>query len=171
MSNPAPIPLSGLSPIFDPGVRVLILGSFPSPASLGAQQYYAHPQNQFWRLLGGSLGENLQTLDYPARLPRVLAHGVGIWDIYRDCLRDGALDSAIRAAVLNDFAALLARVPQLRRVLFNGQTAARQTPYFAALGLETQTLPSSSPAYTLSYENKLARWQAALGVARTGLSP
>jgi double-stranded uracil-DNA glycosylase len=166
LATPAPTPLSGLAPIFDRGIRVLILGSFPSPASLAAQQYYAHPQNQFWRLLGGSLGENLQTLEYPTRLLRVLTNRVGVWDIYRDCLREGALDSAIRAAVLNDFDALLVQAPQLRRVLFNGQTAARQAPHFAALGLETLTLPSSSPAYTLPYETKLARWQAALVSAR-----
>jgi double-stranded uracil-DNA glycosylase len=163
-SAAAPL-LRGLQPIFDPGVRVLILGSFPSPASLAAQRYYAHPQNQFWRLLGGSLAVDLGDLDYALRVTQILAQGVGVWDVYRDCRRAGALDSAIRDAVRNDFPTLLAQAPQLGSVLFNGQEAGRAAPHFARLGFTTATLPSSSPAYTLSYPEKLQRWQSALAEA------
>jgi len=89
--------LTGLAPIFDARVRLLILGSFPSPASLAAQQYYGHRQNHFWRLVGEILGEPLFELPYPERTARVLERGIGIWDVYQACIRPGALDADIRA--------------------------------------------------------------------------
>ncbi len=154
--------LTGLAPIFDARVRLLILGSFPSPASLAAQQYYGHRQNHFWRLVGEILGEPLFELPYLERTARVLERGIGIWDVYQACIRPGALDADIRAGEVNDFAGLGARAPGLRRVCFNGQTAGRFAPQLARLGLETCVLPSSSPAYTLPFAAKLARWRAAL---------
>jgi len=154
--------LTGLAPVFDAGIRCLILGSFPSPASLAAQQYYGHRQNHFWKLLGAIFAEPLYDLPYPERTRRVLAHRVGIWDVYRACVRPGALDADIRAGEANDFAALLARTPALVRVCFNGRTAAKFAPQLARFGLETCVLPSSSPAYTLPFPAKLEHWRAAL---------
>lgn len=156
--------LTGLAPIIDAQVRLLILGSFPSPASLRAQQYYGHRQNHFWRLVGEILGEPLSELPYPERTARVLGRGIGIWDVYQACIRPGALDADIRAGEVNDFAGLVARAPGLRRVCFNGQTAARFALQLEKLGLETCVLPSSSPAYTLPFAAKLARWRAGLEV-------
>ncbi|MDR2164266.1 MAG: DNA-deoxyinosine glycosylase [Zoogloeaceae bacterium] len=153
---------TGLDPVCNADVRCLILGSFPSPASLSARQYYGHRQNQFWRLLGAVLGEPLPELVYPERLERVLARGIGVWDVYRSCVRPGALDADIRAGEANDLAGLVARMPRLRRVCFNGQTAARFAPKLTVLGLATVTLPSSSPAYTLAFAQKLARWRAGI---------
>jgi hypoxanthine-DNA glycosylase len=151
--------LTGLDPVFNPDIRCLVLGSFPSPASLAAQQYYGHRQNQFWRLLGAVLGEPLPELPYPERLKRVLAHQLGIWDVYRACIRPGALDADIRAGEPNAFASLLERTPHLGRICFNGQTAARFAPQLARHGIEIRTLPSSSPAYTLPFAAKLERWR------------
>ncbi|MDR2093679.1 MAG: DNA-deoxyinosine glycosylase [Azoarcus sp.] len=154
--------LTGLAPVSDASIRCLILGSFPSPASLAARQYYGHRQNHFWKLLGAIFAEPLYDLPYPERTRRVLAHHVGIWDVYRACIRPGALDADIRAGEANDFAALLARTPVLARVCFNGRTAAKFAPQLARFGLETCVLPSSSPAYTLPFASKLERWRAAL---------
>lgn len=154
--------LTGLPPVIDADASCLILGSFPSPASLAAGQYYAHPQNQFWRLLGESIGESLATIPYGDRLVRVRAHGIAIWDVFRACRRQGALDSSIRDAAGNPLAGLVRQAPGLRSVLFNGQTAAQQAGALAGLGLAVIVLPSSSPAYTLAYAEKLARWRAAL---------
>ncbi|MDR0702581.1 MAG: DNA-deoxyinosine glycosylase [Azoarcus sp.] len=154
--------LSGLAPVFDASIRCLILGSFPSPASLAARQYYGHRQNHFWKLLGAIFAEPLYDLPYPARTRRVLAHRVGIWDVYRACIRPGALDADIRAGEANDFAALFARTPLLARVCFNGRVAAKFAPQLARFGLETRVLPSSSPAYTLPFASKLELWRAAL---------
>ncbi len=159
---PAPEILVGLPPIIDGRIETLILGSFPSPASLAAGQYYAHRQNQFWRLIAALTGEPLHDLDYALRCRRVLAHGLGIWDVYRTCQRQGALDAAIRGAESNDFSRLKKAAPRLRRVLFNGKTAGLMARSFSAAGYATSILPSTSPAYTLAFERKLAVWRAAL---------
>ncbi|EXI72193.1 MAG TPA: DNA-deoxyinosine glycosylase [Candidatus Accumulibacter phosphatis] len=158
--------LHGLPPIIDAGVRTLILGSFPSPASLAAAHYYAHRQNQFWRLLGALLDEPLPALDYAGKQDCLLQHRVGLWDVYRQCRRRGALDAAIESAVLNDFSRLRVVAPQLARVCFNGQTAGRFAGWFRQQGYATQILPSTSPAYTLAFEHKLAAWRAALAGAQ-----
>lgn len=152
--------LRGLPPIIDSGIETLILGSFPSPSSLASQQYYAHPQNQFWRLLGAVLEQPLAAMPYAERQRCLLAHHVGVWDVYRHCRREGALDSAIQAAETNDFSALGMCAPKLWRVCFNGKTSARLVRVFDALGYATAVLPSSSPAYTLGFERKLEMWQA-----------
>ncbi len=109
--TPAAPRLHGLPPLIDAQTRVLVLGSFPSAASLAAGQYYAHPQNLFWRLLGEILGQPLRELDYASRCAAVQAAGIGIWDIYARCRREGSLDSAIREAVPNDFAFLAKSTP------------------------------------------------------------
>ncbi len=154
--------LLGLPPILDAGVETLILGSFPSPASLAAQHYYGHRQNQFWRLLGEILGEPLPQRDYAAKQAVLLRHRIGLWDVYRVCRRDGALDSAIRGAEANDFSLLGTRAPRLRRICFNGKTAGKYAHSLADMGYDTCVLPSSSPAYTLAFDGKLAIWRAAI---------
>jgi hypoxanthine-DNA glycosylase len=153
--------LRGFPPIAGADTHTMILGSFPGEASLAATQYYAHPRNQFWRLLGAVLDEpHLHDMPYDARLERVLSHGIGIWDVLDACHREGSLDSAIRNAQPNDFASLREHAPLLRKVCFNGKTAGRFAPMIAAAGYTTLVLPSSSPAHaTLSFEQKLALWR------------
>ena len=142
---------------------MLILGSFPSTASLAAQQYYAHPQNQFWRIVGAVIGQPLKEMDYPTRIAAVQAAGIAIWDIHASCQRAGSLDSAIREAKANDFGALQESAPALRRICFNGRTAAKRLREIEALGYEALVLPSTSPAHAgMRFEEKLARWSAAL---------
>lgn len=156
------MPLRGFPPVIDRRIETLILGSFPSEASLAAGQYYAHPRNQFWPIVGDLLDEPLATLPYAQRLARLLAHRVGLWDVLGACERAGSLDADIRAPQPNAFAPLLRRAPHLRRVLFNGQTAGRFAPRFAAAGLTVAVLPSTSPAHAgRSVEQKLALWRAA----------
>ena len=106
--------LVGFPPVVAGDTHTLILGSFPGVASLEATQYYAHPRNQFWRLLGAVLDEPLHELPYAARLERVLEHGIGVWDVLAACYREGSLDVAIRHAQPNDFASLRAHAPRLR---------------------------------------------------------
>jgi double-stranded uracil-DNA glycosylase len=160
-SPPRPPQLSGLAPVLDRNTRILILGSFPGAASLQAQQYYAHPRNQFWRLLSVPLGENLVALPYEKRLQALLRHRIGLWDVIALCEREGSLDSAIRRAQANDFAALRHRCPQLLRICFNGKTSGKFEPQFEQAGFDTLVLPSSSPANAqASFEQKLAVWQS-----------
>jgi hypoxanthine-DNA glycosylase len=142
---------------------VLILGSFPSTASLAAQQYYAHPQNQFWRIVGAAIGQPLKEMDYPARIAAVQAAGIAIWDVFASCERAGSLDTAIRDAVPNPLAALKESAPALRRICFNGGMAACRIREVEALGFEAMVLPSTSPANaSWSFERKLQAWRAAL---------
>jgi TDG/mug DNA glycosylase family protein len=149
----------GFPPIVDGYVEVLILGSFPSLVSLSKAQYYGHPQNQFWRLMGAVLGAVLADMDYEERKRTLLAHHIGLWDIIASCTRNGSLDSNIRAAGANDYAAVLDVASRLRRICFNGKTAARAQPQFAQMGFDTLILPSSSPAYTLAFDKKLVAWR------------
>jgi double-stranded uracil-DNA glycosylase len=153
--------LAGFPPVVAADTQTMIFGSFPGVASLSATQYYAHPQNQFWRLLGTVLDEPLSALAYDDRLERLLAHRIGVWDVLAACERTGSLDSAIRNASPNDFVSLRRHAPALRRVCFNGKTAGRFEPVMREAGYETLVLPSSSPAHAmLSFEQKLALWKA-----------
>jgi hypoxanthine-DNA glycosylase len=157
-------PLTGLAPVIAPDTRILVLGSFPGAASLAAQQYYAHPRNQFWKLVGTLVGEDLYSLPYADRLPRLLAHRFGLWDVLAACEREGSLDSAIRNPAANDFERLHRLCPGLETVGFNGQTSGKFAPQFAARGYRTVVLPSSSPAHmALTFEQKLASWRRLLG--------
>ena len=160
MTTTASSTLTGLAPVIDPDVRVLVLGSFPGAASLAAAQYYAHPRNQFWPLISAVIGEDLAALPYAARLPRLLAHHVGLWDVLAGCEREGSLDSAIRKPAANDFERLRVLCPRLETVGFNGQASGKFAPQFAAAGYRTVVLPSSSPAHmAMTFEQKLAVWR------------
>jgi hypoxanthine-DNA glycosylase len=155
--------LTGLAPVIAANTRILILGSFPGAASLAAQQYYAHPRNQLWPILSVLTGEDLAALAYEARLPRLLAHGFGLWDVLGACERQGSLDSAIRNPAANDFARLRQLCPRLETVGFNGQTSGKFAPGFGAAGYRTRVLPSTSPAHaSLSFADKLTIWKALL---------
>ncbi len=171
-STPA---LIGLAPVIDARTRILVLGSFPGAASLAAQQYYAHPRNLLWPILSALTGEPLAVLPYAERLPRLLAHGFGLWDVLGACEREGSLDSAIRKPAANDFARLRELCPLLETVGFNGQTSGKFAPQFAAEGYRTVVLPSTSPAYAaMGLEQKLVNWrnllQPSIATTRTTVS-
>ncbi len=154
--------LHGLAPVIGRETRLVVLGSFPSVASLQARQYYAHPRNQFWPLLSALWGVDLVGVPYRARLAEVKRRGLGIWDVYASCRREGSLDSAIEAAVPNDLASLKRRAPMLQAVAHNGGESARAMAVTRALGIEVLRLPSTSPANaSWSFERKLAAWRAA----------
>lgn len=156
--------LSGLAPVLAPHTRLIVLGSFPSVASLAAQQYYAHPRNHFWPLLGALWGIDLRALPYTERLAVVCERGLGIWDVYARCRREGSLDSAIEAAELNDLAGLRQRAPALQALAHNGGESARTMRITRSLGLPVHRLPSTSPANaSWRFERKLAAWREAFG--------
>jgi len=155
--------LAGLAPVLDSHTRILVLGSFPGAASLAAGQYYAHPRNLLWPILSALTGEPLAALPYAERLPRLLAHGIGLWDVLGACERAGSLDAAIRKPAANDFARLRELCPLLETVGFNGLTAGKFAPQFAAQGYRTLVLPSTSPAHaSLTLAQKLEHWKSLL---------
>ena len=146
-------------PVTDANTRLLLLGSLPGEQSLAEARYYANPRNHFWRLMGGVVERDLVGLDYPDRLAALLRAGVGLWDSVGSAERKGSLDGAIRAHEANPLAELAAALPELRAVGFNGGTSARIG--IKALGgtsLALLPLPSSSPAYTLTFEEKREAW-------------
>jgi hypoxanthine-DNA glycosylase len=157
-------------PVVDRNTRLLILGSLPGEQSLAHQQYYAHPQNAFWRLLSDVLGIDLRSMDYASRLMALLGNGVGLWDVVAEATRSGSLDSRIVDHSRNDLAGLIATLPMLETIAFNGGTAARigmkalqtmgETGSDNGVNYRILSLPSSSPAYTLAYAEKLACWRA-----------
>jgi hypoxanthine-DNA glycosylase len=162
--------LQGLPPVIGRHARLVVLGSFPGAASLQAQQYYGHPRNHFWPLLSAIWGVDLVTLPYQRRLAELRRRGLGLWDVYASCCREGSLDQAIEAAEFNDLASLLRRAPGLRLVAHNGGESARAMRHIRALGLPVRRLPSSSPANaSWSFERKLQAWREVFAAA--GLCP
>ena len=152
---------SGLPPIARADARLFLLGSLPGDASLAARRYYAHPTNQFWRLLGMAIGEDLQPLPYEARLERLAARRIGLWDVIASARRPGSLDQAIRLAEHNRIEHLLRDFPELRAIAFNGATAAsvgRRLIGEPPSGVTLIDLPSSSAANTSAFTDKLKAW-------------
>lgn len=171
--SPASARLQGLPPLTAPHTRILVLGSFPSVKSLQRQQYYAHPQNHFWRIVQALWPQAPwpEGPDYERRCACLLTLGVGLWDVYAACERAGSLDSAIRHAQLNDFPSLLLRSPHLQAIAHNGGESFRHAPAVEAslapaLGagrITLHRLPSTSPANAAwTFEQKLTAWRAVL---------
>lgn len=151
--------LRGFAPVFRSDAQVLILGSLPGARSLAQQQYYGHPRNQFWRLVGGVIGHDLSALTYAERLTRLMDHRIALWDVVASGQRQGSLDAALRIAEHADVATLLDHLPQLQAIAFNGALAAAQARLPAA-GAALLSLPSSSPANTMPLAAKQQAWAA-----------
>lgn len=155
--------LTGLAPLVSRRTRVLILGSFPGVASLAAQQYYGHPQNQFWKILqaiwpSSPIASGADS--YQNRSEWLLDRQLGVWDVYASCEREGSLDSRIRQPVVNDFAQMLQQCPALEAIVHNGGESFKHARHTALLGLPVYKLPSTSPANaSWSFERKLAAWR------------
>jgi hypoxanthine-DNA glycosylase len=149
--------------------RLLVLGSFPGATSLARQQYYAHPQNGFWRILQAIWPSSPQAEcvdSYEKRSAWMLDRGLGVWDVYASCEREGSLDTAIRHPQVNDFVDLQRRCPALQVIAHNGGESYRHARHMAALGLPVYRLPSTSPANaSWSFERKLAAWREVVAAA------
>ena len=152
-------------PVVGAKTRLLILGSLPGDASLRAAQYYGHPRNAFWRLIGGMIGRDLAALPYEDRLAALKAAGVGLWDVIASAERPGSLDAAIRQPEAADLRGLVANLPDLRAVAFNGGAAARLGRAVLADATDAVLidLPSSSPAHARPFEEKAAAWAVLAG--------
>ena len=155
--------LTGLPPLVSGQTRLLILGSFPGVASLAAQQYYGHPQNQFWRILQAiwpSSAIDKGADSYKIRSEWLLSRQLGLWDVYAACEREGSLDSAIRRPVVNDFAAIQRLCPALQAIAHNGGESFKHSKHTLQLGVPVYKLPSTSPANaSWSFDRKLAAWR------------
>ena len=158
--------MTGLPPLISSQTRLLILGSFPGVASLQAQQYYGHPQNQFWRVVSANLSNiygsssiDICASNYQIRSEWLLSKKLGVWDVYASCRREGSLDSNIRQAVLNDFSTLRTLCPNLQAIAHNGAESFKHAKHTQNLGLSVFKLPSTSPANaSWSFERKVTAW-------------
>ena len=151
---------TGLPPIARSDARLFILGSLPGDASLAAQRYYAHPQNQFWRLVGSAIGDDLHDLPYEQRLERLAEHRIGLWDVIGSAERHGSLDQSIRNANHNRIEQLVHDYPALEAIAFNGGKSALVGRKLIGNTRELTLidLPSSSPAHTRPFAEKAEAW-------------
>ncbi|MGE4430476.1 MAG: DNA-deoxyinosine glycosylase [Sphingobium sp.] len=162
-------------PVAGPDARLLILGSLPGVRSLELTQYYGHPRNHFWHLVGGLIGIDLPALPYEARLDHVKAHGLALWDVVAQAVRPGSLDQHLRSVQSNDLEEFIATLPRLRAIAFNGATASRigrrqlasrgeSGPGESGSGdsgrgrITLIDLPSTSPANTMALARKAEAW-------------
>ncbi len=159
-------------PIAGADARLLILGSMPGRASLEANQYYAHPRNLFWPIMGELVGAH-PALDYEERARILIANGIALWDVLKSCRRPGSLDADIdkSSMVANDFVAFFSTHPHIDRIFFNGATAEHtfRRQVLPAINADTfllRRLPSTSPAHAAqSYHQKLQSWRIILEAA------
>ncbi len=160
--------LYGLAPIVGEGPHTLILGNMPSVMSIAAQRYYGNPRNAFWRIAGEIFGCTADA-PYEQRCSALTAHGVAVWDVLRSCRREGSLDSAVRpeSMVPNDFQRFFNEHSGIATVLFNGAAAERNFTRLVSVAndLHYRRLPSTSPAQTMPFAEKLAIWREALSDA------
>ncbi len=162
--------VESFAPVIGVNPRVIVLGSMPGVASLEAVQYYAHPRNAFWPIIGELFGFD-HAVDYESRIRRIESLPIILWDSLKACYRPGSLDSSIDVATAeaNDFPGLLRHHSQIRAIFFNGATSEK---YFRRLALphlpqsediELVRMPSTSPANAgISFEQKLAAWRRLL---------
>jgi len=156
-------------PVENPTATILILGSMPGRESLRAGQYYAHPRNAFWSIMGELFGA-APALAYEARIEKLRSAGIALWDVLASCTRHTSMDADIEADSIcpNDFNSFFLCHPHIARVYFNGAMAEHcyrrhVQPLLEHGPLCYRRLPSTSPAYaSMRYEQKLAAWKAIL---------
>ena len=158
--------IKSFPPVFTADAEILILGSMPGVESLRMRQYYAHPQNRFWRIMGEIFGFTVEA-PYERRLEILLGNDIALWDVIKSCEREGSLDSKIRNAVPNNFRWLFMSCPKIRTVFFNGRSPEnlflRHVPEGFPGAVKKNVLPSTSPANaSMSYEKKLLAWREGL---------
>ncbi|MDZ7886005.1 MAG: DNA-deoxyinosine glycosylase [Mycobacterium sp.] len=157
--------LHGLPAIEQGSPRTLVLGNMPSVMSLASGQYYGNPRNAFWPITAKVLGFDA-TDPYEDRVAALIGHDIAVWDVLRSCRRAGSLDSAVErdSMVANDFGVFLRERPQIGRLLFNGAAAEANYRRLVpdAPPVPSIRLPSTSPAHTMPFVDKLAHWRTAL---------
>ncbi len=156
------MPINSFPAVIDENCKVLILGTMPGVKSLEQQEYYAHPQNQLWKILCEIFNCDTLPSTFPEKRKFLLENNIAVWDVLESCEREGSLDSKIRNHLANDIPKMLTENSTIQKIIFNGKESNRLyernfgkplLPYFI--------MPSTSPAYTLKYADKLALWKMA----------
>lgn len=149
----------GFLPIIDKNTEIIILGSLPGNIFIKKHQYYGNPGNDFWKLLGSAISEDLQSMDYGSRLETLKCNGIGLWDVFKAGDGVGSRDSKIRDEEINQFSILKEIAPKLRLICFNGKKSGKYEPILREIGYETKILPSSSGANRRSLEKRRYEWK------------
>ena len=156
----------GLPPVVGAKAHTLILGSMLGVKSLQLRQSYAHPQNAFWKIMATLLSPNpaaVLAMPYAERAQWLLGQGVGLWDVYAACEREGSLDVNIRNAQPNDLQSLRTHCPALAAIAHNGSESFKHAKFTRALGPPVFRLPSTSPAHaSWTFERKCEAWREVL---------
>lgn len=156
--------LASFPPIVNAKTEILILGTMPGSQSLAKQQYYGHPQNQFWKIIY-TLYATLPVSDsFEEKVKLLQLHKIGLWDVLAFCERKGSLDMHIKNHKENDIEGLLKQFPKIKKILFNGKPSYHyfQRKFKPVEGISYSIMPSTSPAYTVKFEQKLSVWQHTL---------
>ena len=144
--------------------EILILGTMPGVASLTKQEYYAHPRNHFWKIIYTLLSNSTISPIFEEKIELLQTNKIGIWDVLENCERKGSLDIHIKNQKENDFETLLREFPLIKKIVFNGKESHRffLKKFGQIEGITYYVMPSTSPANTMSFENKLKIWSAFL---------
>ena len=146
--------------LVDSNTKILILGTIPGIASLTKQEYYGNPRNHFWRIMY-TLFDTLPVSDsFEEKIQLLQKNKIGLWDVLENCERKGSLDIHIKNHKENDFEMLFKQYPEIHTIVFNGKESHK---YFIKKfgqieGITYYVMPSTSPANTMSFENKLKIW-------------
>ena len=156
--------ITSFPPVISQDSKILILGSVPGVKSLEMSQYYAHPQNHFWKIIFSLLNETFST-NYRVRMAVLEKHGIALWDVIDSCERVGSLDSKIRNEEANDILQLLKNHPNIKAIYCNGQKSYKNIQKILKneTSIPIVALPSTSPAYaSLNFQQKLEQWKVIL---------
>lgn len=154
--------ITSFAPYINSDTEILILGTMPGIASLEKQEYYAHPRNHFWKIIYTLFNNMPINAIFDEKIKFLELNRIGLWDVLQNCERKGSLDIHIKNQTENDFDALFQKYPSINKIIFNGKKSHK---YFLKKfgqkeGITYYVMPSTSPANTMSFENKLKIWSS-----------
>lgn len=158
--------IASFAPFVNDHAQILILGTMPGAMSLAKYEYYAHKQNAFWKIMYTVFADGQIPDAFADKITFLQKNQIALWDVLAHCERKGSLDSAIRNQVENDILGLLSEYPKIKKILFNGKESHRFfiKKFGEVAGITYRVMPSTSPAYTLQFEEKLKIWRDALSL-------
>ena len=152
--------ISSFPPIISNDAKIFILGSVPGVKSLEMQEYYAHPQNKFWKIIFELFNENFSE-DYLEKIKILKKNKIAVWDVIDSCERVGSLDTTIKNEESNDILQLLKKYQNIKTIFCNGGKSYQNLQKIVGKNFEIPIylLPSTSPLHTISFEKKLESWK------------
>lgn len=154
--------IQSFPPFINNETKILILGTMPGIASLEKQEYYAHPRNHFWKIIYTLFNTLPVSVNFDEKIKLLQDNKIGIWDVLEKCERKGSLDIHIKNHKPNDFESLFSQFPNIQKIIFNGKESHRYfiKSFGQIKGITYYVMPSTSPANTMSFENKLKIWSS-----------